>query len=40
MDMKTTKNEHDVFLAQWIDGQLSDSDFKKVVGEEDFKAIQ
>ena len=37
MDMKTTKNKHDVFLAHWIDGQLSDSDFKKVVGDEEFK---
>ncbi|GGK28233.1 hypothetical protein GCM10007962_23110 [Yeosuana aromativorans] len=37
MDMKTTKNEHDVFLAHWMDGQLSDSAFKKVVGDEEFK---
>lgn len=34
--MKTTKHNDDVFLAQWIDGQISDSEFKDLVGDKEF----
>jgi len=34
--MKTTKHNDDVFLSQWIDGQISDSEFKDIVGDKDF----
>jgi transmembrane sensor len=40
MDMKTTKLDNDYFLAQWIDGQISDSEFKKLVTEEDYMAYK
>jgi ferric-dicitrate binding protein FerR (iron transport regulator) len=38
--MKTTNNDMDAFLAKWIDGQISDSELKKLVAEEDFKAYK
>ena len=36
--MKTTKNDNDVFLAQWLDGRLSDTELKNLVSQEDFEA--
>lgn len=38
--MKTTKDDNDVFLAQWIDGLISDAELKKIVGAKDFKAYK
>lgn len=38
--MKTTNRDNDVFLAQWIDGLISDAELKKIVGAEDFKAYK
>jgi transmembrane sensor len=39
MDMKTTQNDKDVFLAQWLEGEISDSELKILVSEEDYKAF-
>ncbi len=40
MDMKTTNHGTDTFLAQWIEGELSDADFKKLVGDKEFNAYK
>jgi transmembrane sensor len=40
MDMKTTNLDNEYFLAQWIDGQISDSEFKKLVSKEDYIAYK
>jgi transmembrane sensor len=40
MTIKTTQNDKDVFLAQWIEGDISDSRLKTLVSEEDYKAFK
>lgn len=37
--MKTTQNSNDVFLAQWLEGEISDIDFKEMVTENDYQAF-
>lgn len=40
MAMKTTQNNKDVFLAKWIEGEISNSQLKTLVSEKDYKAFK
>ncbi|WP_339663294.1 FecR family protein [uncultured Polaribacter sp.] len=37
--MKTTQSDKDVFLAKWLEGEISDSELKNLVSDEDYKAF-
>jgi transmembrane sensor len=39
IDMNTTRNDKDVFLAQWMEGAISNAELKKLVSEEDYNAF-
>lgn len=37
--MKTTQSDKDTFLAKWLEREISDSELKKIVSDEDYKAF-
>lgn len=37
--MKTTQNSNDIFLAQWLEGEIADKDLRLLVNEEDYQAF-
>jgi len=40
MTIKTTQNDKDVFLAKWLEREISDLELKKLVSEEDYKTFK
>jgi len=40
IEMNTTQNDKDAFLAQWLEGEISDVELKELVSEEDYKAFK
>ena len=40
IEMNTTQNDKDVFLAKWLEGEISDLELKKLVSEEDYKTFK
>lgn len=40
IEMNTTQNDKDVFLAQWLEREISDVELKELVSEEDYKAFK